>query len=149
VDPVSRRELWVLLASVVQRGVTVMVSTPYMDEAERCHRVGVLYQGRLLTAGSPEELVGSLPFDMIEVKASPRKQMRQIVAETDQVLDWQPVGDRLRLAVAGDNGAKGQVISSLEKRFAEEGLQVRILRPARRTMEDVFVHLVKVQRGSV
>ena len=54
VDPVSRRELWMILSEIVQDGVTVMVSTPYMDEAERCHQVGILYQGVLLTSGTPE-----------------------------------------------------------------------------------------------
>ncbi len=146
VDPVSRRELWVILAQVVQNGVTVIVSTPYMDEAERCHEVGILYQGKLLIRGTPETLVDRLPFEMVEVKAKPRKLMRQIVAETDNILDWHPVGDRLRLAVPL-NGAVKQVIHALEKRFKKDSLEVRILRPARRTMEDVFVHLVNEQRG--
>ncbi len=148
VDPVSRRELWVILADVVQNGVTVIVSTPYMDEAERCHRVGILYQGRLLINGTPEELMDELPFEIVEVKAKPRKLMRQIVSETDHILDWHPVGDRLRLAVSG-NGAAKQVIRSLDRRFKQDGLDVHILRPARRTMEDVFVHLVKQQRGAI
>ena len=56
VDPVSRRELWVILAEIVQQGVTVLVSTPYMDEAERCHTVGILYEGEMLTSGKPENL---------------------------------------------------------------------------------------------
>ena len=55
VDPVSRRELWVILAEVVQQGVTVLVSTPYMDEAERCHTVGILYEGEMLTSGKTGE----------------------------------------------------------------------------------------------
>ncbi len=146
VDPVSRRELWVLLARVVQEGVTVLVSTPYMDEAERCHRVGVLYQGRLLRTGSPEEIIDSLPFEIIEVKARPRKLMRQIVAGAEEILDWNPVGDRLRAVVAGE-GATEKAIHSLERQFKANRMEVLILKPARRTMEDAFIHLVKTQRG--
>jgi ABC-2 type transport system ATP-binding protein len=146
VDPVSRRELWVILAGVVQNGVTVIVSTPYMDEAERCHQVGILYKGRLLTIGTPEKLMRELPFEIVEVKAKPRKLMRQIVSETDHILDWHPVGDRLRLAVPGDDAVK-QVIHSLDNRFKKDQLEVHILRSARCTMEDLYVHLVKTQRG--
>lgn len=143
VDPVSRRELWVILAQVVQEGVTVLVSTPYMDEAERCHTVGVLYQGHLLTSGSPEALKAALPFRIVEVKARPRKAMRRIVGQTDGVLDWRPVGDRLRLAVSDP----AQVIQSLSARFEEQGLEVRVLRQANGMMEDVFVHMVQERRG--
>jgi ABC-2 type transport system ATP-binding protein len=145
VDPVSRRELWVILAEVVQNGVTVLVSTPYMDEAERCHTVGVLFQGQLLTSGSSEELKAALPFRIVEVKAKPRKAMRRIVGQTDGVLDWRPVGDRLRLGVSDP----AQVIQSLSARFAEEGLEVRVLRQANGMMEDVFVHTVQERRGEL
>lgn len=146
VDPVSRRELWVILAKVVQQGVTVLVSTPYMDEAERCNRVGVLYQGRLLTSGSPDEIIAGLPFGIIEVKARPRKLMRQVVSASSDILDWNPVGDRLRVLVSG-NGATDKALRSLEKDFKANKMDILILRPARRTMEDAFVHLVKEQRG--
>ena len=77
VDPVSRRELWKLLADIIQQGVTVMVSTPYMDEAERCHQVGMLYQGSLLANGKPQELEAAYPYAIVEVKAAPRKLMRE------------------------------------------------------------------------
>jgi ABC-2 type transport system ATP-binding protein len=147
VDPVSRRELWLILADIVQQGVTVLVSTPYMDEAERCHQVGMLYDGRLLTSGTPEELAARLPFSIVEVKARPRKDMRRIVAETPGVLEWRPVGDRLRLAVASGNGQAALVMQALEECFNQEGLEVRLLRTARAGMEDVFVHLVLEQRG--
>lgn len=146
VDPVSRRELWVLLVRLVQKGVTVVVSTPYMDEAERCHQVGILYQGKLLTTGTPDEIIGELPFGIIEVKAKPRKMMRQIVSQAQGILDWNPVGDRLRVLVSG-NGATGKAIQSLERQFKASKMEVLIMRPARRTLEDAFVHLVKEQRS--
>jgi len=147
VDPVSRRELWVLLANVVQNGVTVMVSTPYMDEAERCHQVGVLYQGKLMVSGSPEEITSKLPFEVIEIKATPRKLMRKVVSESTQIMGWNPVGDRLRVLVSG-NGSTEKSRRFLEKEFKTKKLDVQILRPAKKTMEDAFVHLVKSQRGT-
>lgn len=149
VDPVSRRELWLLLAEVVQQGVTVVVSTPYMDEAERCNQVGILYQGKLLVSGAPEELELSLPFDVIEVKAKPRKQMRRYIAAVDGLLDWRPVGDRLRLSVPNSNGETGQMLKKLSREMPRSGLEVQLLRTAKKTMEDVFTHSVETLKGTV
>ncbi len=141
VDPVSRRELWTILGRVVQKGVAVIVSTPYMDEAERCHRVAVLHDGRLLTSGTPDELERALPFEVLEVKASPRREMRRVVNETSGILEWRPVGDGLRLAV--DAKSADAVLADLGGRFTHAEVDVRFLRRARTTMEDVFVHLVQ------
>lgn len=146
VDPVSRRELWVILAEVVQRGVTVVVSTPYMDEAERCHQVCFLSHGKVLATGTPNELIKKLPFEILEMKASPRKKMRQIVDETQGVLDWRPVGDSLRLNVP-NNGMAQKVLLSLREQLDVNQLKVTLLRLTRPSMEDVFVHLVNTQRG--
>jgi len=148
VDPVSRRELWVMLAQVVAEGVTVLVSTPYMDEADRCHQVGIIYQGDLLSLGTPEELQKALPYTIVEVKARPRKTMRRVVSETEGVLDWRPVGDRLRLAVADSNTKIEKTIRSLEKALKRENANVQILRTAKKTMEDVFTHAVQQRRDS-
>ncbi|MBN2549577.1 MAG: hypothetical protein JXB15_10495, partial [Anaerolineales bacterium] len=148
VDPVSRRELWVILADVVVQGVSVLVSTPYMDEAERCHQVGMLYGGRLLVSGAPEALTAGLPFEIVEVKARPRKAMRQVVSETEGILEYRPVGDRLRLSVANHNGDAKKVMEALQARFTQDELDVRLLRQARPSMEDVFVHLVEEQRSA-
>ncbi len=147
VDPVSRRELWLILSAIVQQGVTVLLSTPYMDEAERCHKVGMLYEGQLLASGTPEELEHTLAFSIIEVKAKPRKEMRRIVRDVAGNMAWRPVGDRLRMAVPNDNGKVDQVMQTLKNLFAEEKLDVRLLRSVRPGMEDVFVHLVMKQRG--
>jgi len=147
VDPVSRRELWLILSAIVQQGVTVLLSTPYMDEAERCHKVRMLYEGQLLASGTPEELEHTLAFSIIEVKAKPRKEMRRIVRDVAGNMAWRPVGDRLRMAVPNDNGKVDQVMQTLKNLFAEEKLDVRLLRSVRPGMEDVFVHLVMKQRG--
>lgn len=148
VDPVSRRELWAILAEVIDRGVTALVSTPYMDEAERCHQVGIINQGKLLSVGAPDELEAALPFNILEVKAKPRKEMRRIAGQTQGVLEWRPVGDRLRLAVPNSSVEAKRILKSLKADFKKNDLDVRILREARKTMEDVFVHLAAQQRSA-
>jgi len=149
VDPVSRRELWVMLAEVVAQGVTVIVSTPYMDEADRCSKVGILYQGQLLRLGSPDELQTDLPFDIIEVKAKPRKKMRQVVGAMNGVSDWRPVGDRLRISVPHVNGTANKFMRQLGRGLRQAKTDVQILRPARKTMEDVFTHSVQERRSGL
>lgn len=146
VDPVSRRELWMILAEVVQLGVTVVVSTPYMDEAERCHQVSFLSHGKILATGSPVELIKDLPFEILEVKASPRGTMRSIVDETEGVIDWRPVGDTLRLNVPNNGAAEG-IMRSLKRSMEQAKMKISVLRHGRQSMEDVFVHLVNTQRS--
>ncbi len=148
VDPVSRRELWKMLAEVAQQGVTVLVSTPYMDEAERCHQVGILFDGRLIVSGEPRHLTNQLPFQVVEVKARPRKAMRQVVSSTPGILNWRPVGDRLRIQVPNTNSTAQKVLRVLRHNLTHASLDIRLLRLAKPAMEDVFVHLVESQRGS-
>ena len=138
VDPVSRRELWEILAGVVQEGVTVIVSTPYMDEAERCHAVAILHQGAIIADGPPVVLRSSLPFDIVEVKAKPRKAARSLISQMEGIHDWRPVGDRFRLSV--EKNEIGQVIEKLSKELESSNLDVRILRQAAPSMEDVFIY---------
>ncbi|HMZ06230.1 MAG TPA: ABC transporter ATP-binding protein [Anaerolineales bacterium] len=143
VDPVSRRELWQLLAKVIQQGVTVLVSTPYMDEAERCKTVSIIYRGHLLTTGAPAELERQMPFHIIEVKAQPRRILRTVADGTKGVIGWRAVGDRLRLLAENP----GEVIPRIEKALNKEGATISILREARMLMEDVFIHLVEKQES--
>ena len=141
VDPVSRRELWQLLAKVIERGVTVVVSTPYMDEAERCDVVSIISQGRILTTGAPVDLEQQMPFRIIEVKARPRGTLRKVADQTEGVIGWRAVGDRLRLTVIDPVESQKRIESNLIK----AGAEISILREARITMEDVFIHLVEQQ----
>lgn len=142
VDPVSRRELWHLLAKVIQQGVTVLVSTPYMDEAERCSTVSVINQGRMLITGAPIELEKQMPFQIVEVKARPRYTLRAVADQIDGVLSWRAVGDRLRLSVDNPNAVMPRIDDELKK----AGAQISILREARILMEDVFIYLVEKQK---
>jgi ABC-2 type transport system ATP-binding protein len=114
-----------------------------MDEAERCHQVGILYQGELLTIGSPLELQNSLPFEIVEVKAKPRKVMREIVGNAEYVMQWRTIGDRLRLSVKDPAYAVNALTNELNKANAE----IKVLRQSKRTMEDVFIHLVEERRA--
>ncbi|MEA3349481.1 MAG: ABC transporter ATP-binding protein [Chloroflexota bacterium] len=145
VDPVSRRELWLILAEVVQQGVTVLVSTPYMDEAERCNNVSILYAGKLLISGSPAELEAELPFEILEVKAKPRRIIHNLIDGIDGsngIVRWRPVGDRIRLSVTNLQKTRRWLRSELRSASAE----ISILREAKTSMEDVFIDLVETQR---
>jgi ABC-2 type transport system ATP-binding protein len=142
VDPVSRRELWHLLAEVIQQGVTVLVSTPYMGETERCNTVSIINHGRMLITGAPIELEKQMPFQIVEVKARPRRALRAVADQTDGVLSWRAVGDRLRLSVDNPNAVMPRIDDDLKK----AGAQISILREARILMEDVFIYLVEKQK---
>lgn len=146
VDPVSRGEFWNILASIIKEGVTVLISTPYMDEADRCNEVGMLYEGSLLQTGKPEEITHALPFVTLEVKANPRKRMREIVDQNPRVLNWNPVGDRLRVAI--NSGDQDELMQNLRRQFDAEGMPVHVLRPVRKTMDDAFIDMVSSQKGA-
>jgi ABC-2 type transport system ATP-binding protein len=100
VDPVSRRELWALLHEFVHGGMTVLVSTPYMDEAERCGRVGLAHRGRLLLEGEPRALIAGFSDEAFEVKGGDRGRVDAALAAEPAVLAASPAGERLRIVVA-------------------------------------------------
>lgn len=137
VDPVSRRELWKLLSNVIAEGVTVFVSTPYMDEAERCHRVGMLYRGRMLAEDQPLRLMDTYPYPILELKAFPRSAMRAAAIGLQGIVSWRPVGDRLRISVRDARQAEKELQAALET----AGAEVKLLRETRPQMEDIFIHL--------
>jgi ABC-2 type transport system ATP-binding protein len=139
VDPVSRRELWHILYDLLRSGVTTVVTTPYMDEAERCNRVGFLMAGRLLVSGTPSELA-DLPRRMvIELKARPRKVMQMVARGVEGVDNIQIFGDRLHLLAANP----ASVMAELQGALDREGAQILTLRIVRPSMEDVFMHLAQ------
>src|SRR5258705_4438571 len=99
VDPVSRREFWDALAQLSSQGITILLATPYLDEAERCHRVALMHEGRLHQVGTPAELRQSLGLQRLEVHAADLRRAETTLAECNGIVDVQRFGDRLDVLV--------------------------------------------------
>jgi ABC-2 type transport system ATP-binding protein len=100
VDPVSRRELWQLLHEFVSGGMAVLLSTPYMDEAERCHRVGLIHHGRLLLEGEPQALIKAFDHEAFEIEGGDREALDAWLGGRPEVRASSPAGARLRVVLA-------------------------------------------------
>ncbi len=137
VDPISRREFWDLLREAVLRdGMTVLFSTPYMDEADRCHRVGFMRDGRLLASGTPRELQELVPSTIYEIQAAPRVQAERALRAIAGVRDVQTFGDRLHLT------ADAPLASDLLRdALAGAGAALHSARAVTPSMEDVYLYL--------
>jgi ABC-2 type transport system ATP-binding protein len=143
VDPVTRQEFWKLLIRLLGQGRAIVVSTPYMDEAERCTRVGFLYGGRLLVEGTPRELTAGFAGHVLELQATPRGEVRRIALEDPEVQDVIAFGDRLHVRVADAAGP----LERLPKALDAAGITVDRLRPIAPSMEDVFISLLAAGGG--
>ncbi len=141
VDPISRREFWEILYRLLGAGLTIFLSTAYMDEAERANRVGLLHNGRLLVVDSPKAIKGSFQGELLEVRASDLWAARKVLDGQSQVLQSLAMGDRLMVTVAD----AAQAAPELVKALADAGLpQVRVA-PAAPNLEDLFVQIVRRQ----
>jgi ABC-2 type transport system ATP-binding protein len=107
VDPVSRRELWALLYEFVTGGMAVLISTPYMDEAERCHRVGLAHHGRLLLEGEPQTLIASFEHEAYEIRGGDRAKVEAALSSLRSVFASSPAGSRLRIVAS--HGASREI----------------------------------------
>jgi ABC-2 type transport system ATP-binding protein len=134
VDPVSRREFWKLLAEFIGQGLTIVLATPYLDEAERCHRVALIANGRLLALDAPGRLQAAAAGTLVEVVASPIRRALEIARARVGVDRVQMFGDRLhvRLDQEGD-------YALLDRAFGGAGVDVAGWRVIPPTLEDVFI----------
>lgn len=145
VDPVSRREFWDILTDLHVQGITIFVSTPYMDEAERCSRVGLMYTGRIIVCDTPDKIKSLVSGELVEVRTSDLRAAELVVAGVQGVLEVQTYGDRLHVFV--DNAAARQ--DSLLGALASAGIEVSSLRQIRPRMEEAFISLVRrLRQGS-
>jgi drug efflux transport system ATP-binding protein len=139
VDPVSRREFWDTLAHLAAEGLTILVATPYLDEAERCHRVALIHQGVIRKAGTPRELRSDLHAKRLELRTGDLAQAERLLskeARSDQIiLDVQRFGDRLDL-LARDPALAEKVI---RETMSANGLVVDDIHVDEPTLENIFV----------
>ena len=139
VDPVSRREFWDILTELHLEGVTLFVSTPYMDEAERCARVGLMFEGKIIVCDVPERIKGMVAGELLELRPTNLRAAQGVIARLPGVLEVQTYGDLLHIFV--DNVAVRQ--SQLEAALAAEKVEVVSLRRTRPRMEEAFISLIR------
>lgn len=155
VDPVTRQDFWQLVIKLVSaplthnpsegtreeggKGVSVIISTPYMDEASRCHRVGFMKSGKIIAEDSPSNLRARLNNRILELRGSPINTLRHVAHKDPDVEDVQAFGDRLHIRV-GENQAQN-VLGRLKSEIRTAGGQVDELRSVPPVLEDVFIAL--------
>jgi drug efflux transport system ATP-binding protein len=137
VDPVSRREFWKLLAEFLHQGITILVSTPYLDEAERCHRIALLHEGRVLSLDRPDVLRRQLPGQMVELIVGEQTRAVPVITAIPDVADVHVFGERVhaRLRPGIDQDPVRLVAGELERK----GFTVHGARVVPASLEDVFI----------
>jgi len=133
VDPVSRRDFWAILYQLVRDGLTVFVTTAYLDEAERCNRVGLMNQGKLIRCESPRDLKHSLDEACYEVETADNRAAREFLQSQPGVLSVEPAGAKLHLFLA-----PGVSVDQLKS-----AVRASEFRPIVPSLEDVFIGLIR------
>ncbi len=139
VDPVSRREFWNLLGDLrAERGLTIFVNTPYMDEAERCTQIGLIYAGRLIATGTPAQIKAMIPGHVLEFTPSDFAVAQRLVNGMEGVFEVQTYGEKLHVFVDNVPWRKAQIEAAL----AAAGIAHGGLREIEVRMEEAFISLV-------
>ncbi len=139
VDPVSRRDFWAILYQLVKDGMTVLITTAYLDEAERCNRVGLMHQGRLVRCDSPEALKSGLEEDCYEVQAQDRRAVQEFLESARGVLSVEPAGAMLHMFLT----PSVTTVEELQKAVLAKGLAPVSFRQIAPSLEDVFIALIR------
>ena len=143
VDPVSRREFWDTLVDLSSHGMTILVATPYLDEAERCHRVALMHQGRLVRTGTPAEIRDGLGLTRLELRTPDLRAAAAALGGRDGIADVQRFGDRLDVMVR--DAAEGE--RAVRAALGAAGQGVGSLRPGAPTLENAFVSILQSLEG--
>jgi len=138
IDPVSRGEFWELLLGLAAEGITIMAATAYMDEVERCRRVGLLYRGRLLIVGTPREVRREARLTLLQVTCSPLRAGQRTMQGLAGVRWAEVFGDRVHAAVE-----RVEIEDGIRRALEEAGVEVTAIRPIEAGIEDAFFELVR------
>jgi len=142
VDPISRGEFWQILYELLKEGVTIFVSTAYMDEAERCHRVGLLHRGKLIACDEPDQLKLTTKEAFFEVKSKDRKKTKQVLDSISIVKGTSLFGDSIHLRIE----AREEINEVLE-RLRTAGFFEAEAREIAASLEDIFISMTQSQEG--
>lgn len=139
VDPVTRREFWRLLAGLVSDGLTLVVATPYLDEAERCTRVVLMHQGRVLADDAPAAIPSRMPGRLFEVRATPRAAALEALRAADAVVEVAVFGTTIHVRTGDDEQGEAAIRAGLE----QAGAELAGLCEIRPGLEDAFLYLTR------
>lgn len=143
VDPVSRRDFWRILYQLLAEKVTIFVSTAYLDEAERCNRIGLMHEGRILNVGTPTEIKEMMTGSLLEVRCRDARQATKILRHQFGVDAVGLFGDRVHVVTNNQDIDQVQIVETLEK----SGLGPSTVRPIVPSLEDVFVSALTAEKG--
>lgn len=145
VDPVARRDFWALLSRLHGQGITAVVTTPYMDEAERCNRVALLIEGHVMAQGTPAEIKARVPGSVLSVRDVDIHAAERALHGLDGLIDTQTYGDQLNLIVSGD---AERVKLAVAQKLESAGLHGAVFELLPVSMEEAFIYLVTAARGA-
>jgi ABC-2 type transport system ATP-binding protein len=138
VDPVSRREFWLILAGLLKDDITILISTPYMEEAERFSEIALIENGNILAVDTPLGIKARIRNTVLEIVCTPaRKAYEVILASGDD--EVQLFGDRINVILEDDEGSEENVIKLLK----DNGISINDFRKTSPTLENAFIHLLK------
>lgn len=139
VDPVSRKEFWEMLKRLRAQNITIVVSTPYMDEATMCDRIALIQQGKILSIDTPQNIIGAYPYPLYDVKADNMYQLLKTLKRWDNTQNSYAFGEFAHLSVRNENPQTAREIYDFLQQQSLDGIEVRKTQP---TVEDSFIHLL-------
>ncbi len=142
VDPVSRRDFWKILQSLLHEGITIFMSTPYLDEAERCSRVALMNAGTIMRVDFPRELKAAMHRDVVEIVCNPVREAYRILKAASGKREVQAFGDRLHIIV----GPADPEPDAFAAELARQGVHVSGVRKIGPSLENVFISLLTQQK---
>lgn len=145
VDPVSRRDFWQLLYTFLHEGVTIFLSTAYLDEAERCNRIALLHEGGLLAYDTPARVKALLRDTVLELRCDQSRAARELLKPVPIFSDVVIAGDRLHLVVSAAAGVE-QGRTAVRERLGQAGIAIHRLEVVTPSLEDLFIELVRSHR---
>jgi ABC-2 type transport system ATP-binding protein len=143
VDPVSRRDFWRILQNLLTEGITIVMSTPYLDEAERCTRVALMDKGRAVRIDSPQAIKASMSGVVLEVVCDRVRDAFLVLREESHIREVQAFGDRINAIV--DSASQTDEVHSL---LTKRGIAVTAIRPIAPSLENVFISLLTHPEGA-
>lgn len=139
VDPVSRRDFWAILYQLVKDGMTVLITTAYLDEAERCNRVGLMHRGRLVRCNEPQAMRTQLSDTWYDVRCPDQRKARALLQSLPGVLSAEPAGAALHLFLSSQQTS----VDALQRQLAAHDLGTAVFTPITPSLEDAFIALIR------